>query len=79
MIVSEADRTISLPDEMNLPEKDVPVFLAALASQATHFITGDFRHFGLYRGQTLGGVTIMAPADYLNATDVSAAKKKKKS
>ncbi|HEV2949706.1 MAG TPA: hypothetical protein VGX70_20180 [Gemmataceae bacterium] len=56
-----------LPKGIQLPEKDRPIFLAALLAGATHLITGDVRHFGRYYRQTIGGVLIMTPADYLAA------------
>jgi uncharacterized protein len=54
-----------LPKEMVLPEKDVPIMLAALAARATHLLTGDLRHFGTYFGRTIADIRILAPGDYL--------------
>ena len=79
LIVPEANAEEALPESMVLPEKDVPVFLAAIASQATHFLTGDFRHFGSYRGQTHAGILILAPADYLDTTTKPTGKNRKTS
>ena len=39
-----ADRAAPYPE--GLPEKDSVIFQAAVACQATHFLTGDLRHFG---------------------------------
>ena len=39
-----ADRAALYPE--GLPEKDSVIFQAAVACQATHFLTGDLRHFG---------------------------------
>jgi predicted nucleic acid-binding protein len=33
---------------IDLPSKDRPIFEAATANRATHFLTGDTRHFGAY-------------------------------
>jgi uncharacterized protein len=55
----------SIPPGMILPEKDVPIFLAALGARATHLVTGDFRHFGPYFGKIVSGIRIMPPAKYL--------------
>ena len=52
---------------IDLADKDRPVLTAAMAAGATHLITGDSRHFGRYYGTTVGGVTIMRPASYLQA------------
>jgi hypothetical protein len=57
--------SIPLPSGLLLPAKDVPIFVAAQATGASHLLTGDKRHFGAYYGQTFGGVLILPPSDYL--------------
>jgi predicted nucleic acid-binding protein len=57
----------SLPKGITLPEKDVPIFLAALDAQASHLLTGDKQHFGKYFGRKVGGILIFPPAEYLQA------------
>jgi uncharacterized protein len=64
-LVSEPAADAKLPKGIELPDKDRPVFLAAVQAKATHFLTGDHKHFGAYRGKTFGGVRIVTPADYL--------------
>lgn len=54
-----------LPSGVSLPDKDVPILLAAVAAQATHLITGDVRHFGRYFGKTIESILVLSPADYL--------------
>ena len=54
-----------LPPEISLPEKDVPIMLAAIEARATHLLTGDLRHFGPYFGRKIGGVRIVLPGAYL--------------
>jgi uncharacterized protein len=54
-----------LPRGINLPEKDIPILLAAIEARCTHLITGDLRHFGPYFGKKLVGVPVLPPADYL--------------
>ncbi|MGQ0551499.1 MAG: hypothetical protein ACT4PY_17735 [Armatimonadota bacterium] len=39
--------------------------MAALAARATHFLTGDATHFGAYYGQSIGGVLIQTPGEFL--------------
>jgi predicted nucleic acid-binding protein len=56
-----------LPEGVDLPDKDVPVLRAAIAAAASFFLTGDVRHFGVYFGKTIGGVTILPPGEYLRA------------
>ncbi|QDV39518.1 hypothetical protein ElP_75190 (plasmid) [Tautonia plasticadhaerens] len=54
----------TLPRGVRLPEKDVPVLLAAIDGGATHLLTGDREHFGAYYGQRVAGVLILPPAEY---------------
>ena len=54
-----------LPAGFSLPEKDAPIFLAAMEARATHLITGDIRHFGPYFGTQIQGILILPPSDYL--------------
>jgi predicted nucleic acid-binding protein len=54
-----------LPTGINLPDKDKPILRAAIDAQATHLVTGDVKHFGRYYGQTISGVLILPPAQYL--------------
>ena len=56
-----------LPTGIFLPEKDIPIALAAISARATHLLTGDVRHFGPYLGQKIGGVLLLLPADYLES------------
>src|SRR5262249_18410232 len=53
-----------LPAGLSLPEKDIPIFLAAIEARVTHLITGDVRHFELYFNEQVAGLLIMSPADY---------------
>jgi predicted nucleic acid-binding protein len=54
--------------EPGLPDKDVPILLAAIRSGATHLLTGDFKHFGPYYGKAIQGILVMPPADYLRSS-----------
>jgi predicted nucleic acid-binding protein len=54
-----------LPPGIKLPEKDRPILQAAVAARATHLLTGDVAHFGRYFAQTVAGVRILLPGDYL--------------
>lgn len=57
------DKPALLPEF--LPEKDVPIFLAAIEARATHLVTGDVRHFRAYFGKKIQGIAILRPGDYL--------------
>ena len=50
---------------MRLPTKDVPILLAAIEASANYLLTGDLEHFGSYFGQSVSGVHILRPRDYL--------------
>jgi predicted nucleic acid-binding protein len=54
-----------LPRAISLPEKDVPILLAAIEARCTHLLTGDVRHFGPYFGKKIEGVAIVVPGAYL--------------
>ena len=46
---------------VSLPEKDLPVFAAAVRSASSVLLTGDRTHFGSLFGRTFHGVTIHSP------------------
>jgi hypothetical protein len=58
---------ISLPEAVELVEKDRPILLAAIHAHASHLLTGDFAHFGHLYGSRIAGVLILPPAEYLSA------------
>jgi predicted nucleic acid-binding protein len=55
-----------LPRGVSLPEKDVPILLAAIAARATHLLTGDVRDFGAHFGKRIERVMIVLPGEYLS-------------
>lgn len=57
--------TGSLPAGIVLPDKDRPILLSAIHAQATHLLTGDRQHFGVLYGQSISGVTVLRPADFI--------------
>jgi predicted nucleic acid-binding protein len=56
-----------LPSGISLPEKDVPILLAAIETSASHLLTGDVRHFGSHFGRRIAGTLILLPGEYLRA------------
>ena len=62
-IVSEAP-SLLLPTAIDLPDKDRPILVAAIAAGCTHLLTGDTRHFGPLYGRTIQGVVVLTPAQY---------------
>lgn len=66
-VVAEPLSAENLSWAEELPEKDRPILLAALAAGATHLLTGDITHFGRFFGRTIGRLQVLTPRDYLNA------------
>ena len=54
-----------LPREVSLPDKDAPIFLAAIEARANYLLTGNIHHFGAYLGKKIAGIAILLPAQYL--------------
>ena len=71
-VVGDPSTGFTLPPGIDLVEKDRPILLAAMATRATHLLTGDKDHFGKYFGQSVGGVLILRPRDYLSSRPESA-------
>ena len=55
----------TLPRGISLPEKDVPIILAAMEARSTHLLTGDIRQFGAYLGKKIEGIAIVLPGEYI--------------
>lgn len=55
----------SLPDDLDLPEKDRPIVSAAVQAGSTRLVTGDLSHFGPYLGRTVAGIRFVRPAELL--------------
>ena len=51
-----------------LPEKDRPIFQAAVACKATHLLTGDLKDFGhlMNRPEEASGIRIQTVSDFLD-------------
>ena len=57
-VVTEADPKLSCP--IDLPEKNIPVFMAAVTAKADCLLTGDIAHFGKYFGKNIMRVKILS-------------------
>ena len=73
--LSEILRTVRLVPDVTgerctllLPAKDRPVFASAQRCKATHFLTGDRRHFGTYMNHPKDtmGIVVQAVGDFLS-------------
>jgi predicted nucleic acid-binding protein len=51
--------------QVELAAKDRPILAAAIEARATYLLTGDLRDFGRFLGQSVEGVRIVQPAEYL--------------
>lgn len=60
------DLGTSPPQGIEIVEKDTPVLVAAIRLKATHLLTGDRRHFTHLYGQTVEGVLILKPGQYIH-------------
>jgi len=58
---------------IELPEKDVPIFLSALVAGCTHLLTGDLKDFGTFMNvpKQTSGILIQTVHELLVATDRS--------
>lgn len=54
---------------IELPEKDVPIFIAALRARCSHLLTGDRKHFGRFMNapKRTSGVVVQTVSDFLSA------------
>jgi uncharacterized protein len=62
-----ADLSAPFPD--GLPPKDAVIFQAAVSCRATHFLTGDLRHFGPFmnRPDATFSIIVQTVAEFLAA------------
>ena len=62
-----ADLSVPFPD--GLPAKDAVIFQAAVTCRATHFLTGDWQHFGslMNRPQMACSIVVQTVAEFLAA------------
>lgn len=56
----------ALPAGIQLVEKDRPILAAAIHAHADYLVTGDKHHFKHLYGETISGVCVISPADFLN-------------
>lgn len=63
-LVSEVPNR-GIPEDVDLPEKDLPILQAALGAGATYLLTGDITHFGNLLGREIEGLRVERPGTYL--------------
>jgi len=59
---------LSAPFPAGLPPKDAIIFQAAVSCRATHFLTGDLRHFGSFmnRPDATNSIIIQTVSEFLS-------------
>ena len=60
----DAPRSLKLPANIRLDQKDQPIWLAAIHGKADYLLTGDARHFDHLFGKRIKGVLVLRPAQY---------------
>ncbi|MFA6058624.1 MAG: hypothetical protein WC756_10535 [Taibaiella sp.] len=55
----------NIPANITLRKKDMPILAAAIAANASHLITGDYRDFGKLFFKKIKTVTVLPPVEYL--------------
>jgi predicted nucleic acid-binding protein len=63
---------------VELVAKDRPILAAAIAARSTYLLTGDLRDFGRFLGQSVEGVRIVQPAEYLRGPGGPATRQRKR-
>jgi hypothetical protein len=66
-VIELVPQTVTPPLPLALPDKDQPIWAAALAARATHLLTGDLKDFGRHMNQpeTTGGIVIQTVSQFL--------------
>lgn len=69
-LIQKIEIVVSIDAEgcpIELPEKDRPIFLAAMISKATHLLTGDLKDFGRHmnKPEKSAGIVIQTVKDFL--------------
>ncbi len=56
---------------INLPDKDIPIFLSAVNAKSSHLLTGDLKDFGRHMNQPKksAGILIQTVAEFLSSLD----------
>lgn len=65
-LVAEPATRPAVPGAVDLPDGDLPILQAAMASNCSHLLSGDRRAFGSYYREHIAGILILRPADYLS-------------
>ena len=61
---ADAPQGLTLPGNIRLDPKDLPILLSAINGKADYLITGDIPHFAHLYGKRIEGVLVLRPAQY---------------
>ena len=64
-VVSDVDLRI-IPSGVFVVEKDRPILAAAIGASIDYLVTGDKNHFSHLYGATVGFVSVISPAEFLD-------------
>lgn len=64
-VIGDPAQFPDLPKTIDLKTKDRPILAAAIAEHCHYLITGDKTDFGSYYGQTVRGVLILPPGEFI--------------
>ena len=56
--------TVSVPPDVTLPAKDLPILQAALGAEVAILVSGDLKHFRPFFGQTIRGTLVESPESF---------------
>lgn len=65
-VVTEAP-PVQLGFDVDLPDTDRPILVAAVGVGATHLVTGDLTHFGRLFGRRIGDMVVLTPRMFLDS------------
>jgi predicted nucleic acid-binding protein len=57
---------VTLPTNIQVAAKDIHVLASAIGTRSHYLLTGDRNHFATHFHQTIAGVTIMLPGEFLD-------------
>jgi uncharacterized protein len=64
-VVAGTFELVPIPEQVLLPDDDLPILRAAIGTRCSVLLTGDLRHFGPYLGTRIGRTLVLRPAEYL--------------
>lgn len=76
-IISVIPSIFHIEPALTIPDKDLPIIIAAISAKARYLITGDIAHFGSYFGKKIKGVLILPPTRFFDLMEKECTRKLK--